>query len=99
MIPVEEVNELIRRYGLGEDPEHVIIPIRGENGRVKRCFLLKRRFLRVVFPDGHYADYPLASLIEATVRYPDLLLSEALTIIQKEQENDSDENTDAHETP
>lgn len=90
---MEEVSELIRRYGLEEDLEYVIIPIRKENGKVKRCFLLKRRFLRIVFPDGHFADYPLARIIEATVRYSELPLSSALPLIEEEQEIKHDENT------
>lgn len=81
---MEEINELIRRYGLSEDPEHVIIPFKGKNSRNRRCFLLKRRFIRIVYPEGHYVDYPLAEAIEATVRYPDLLLSEAIYLMHKE---------------
>jgi len=81
---VEEVNELIRRYGLEEDLEHVIIPVTDKNGHTRRYFLLKRRFMRIVYPEGHYVDYPLTEAIEATVRYPDLLLSEALYLMHKE---------------
>jgi hypothetical protein len=81
---VEEVNELIRRYGLAEDLEHVIVPFTDKEGRKKRCFLLKRRFMRIAYPEGHYVDYPLAEVIEATVRYPELLLSEALYLMHKE---------------
>ena len=43
---VEEVNELIKRYGLEEDLEHVIIPIHDKDGHTKRCYLLKRRFMK-----------------------------------------------------
>jgi hypothetical protein len=81
---VEEVNELIRRYGLEEDKEHVIIPLPSKNGGMKRCFLLKRRFIRIVYPEGHQVDYPLAEAIEATVRFPELPLSEALYLMHKE---------------
>jgi hypothetical protein len=81
---VEEVNELIKRYGLEEDLEHVIIPIHDKDGHTKRCYLLKRRFMRIVYPGEHYVDYPLAEVIEATVRYPDLLLSDALYLMHKE---------------
>lgn len=81
---MEEVDELIRRYGLEEDLEHVIIPFKGKNGHYKRCFLLKRRFMRLVYPGGYYVDYPLAEVIEATVRYPELLLSEALYLTHRE---------------
>ena len=82
--PVEEVNELIRRYGLEEDLEHVIVPFTDREGHRKRCFLLKRRFMRIAYPEGNYVDYPLAEVIEATVRYPELLLSEALYLMHKE---------------
>jgi|MudIll2142460700_1097286.scaffolds.fasta_scaffold05208_6 hypothetical protein len=81
---VEEVNELIKRYGLEEDLEHVIIPIHDKDGHTKRCYLLKRRFMRIVYPGEYYVDYPLAEVIEATVRYPDLLLSDALYLMHKE---------------
>lgn len=91
---MEEVKELIKRYGLQEDPEHVIIPIRAKNGDVRRCFLLKRRFIRIVYPEGHYVDYPLAEAIEATVSYPDLLLSEALYLLHKERDAKIHENND-----
>ncbi|HMK56275.1 MAG TPA: hypothetical protein VK448_06545 [Dissulfurispiraceae bacterium] len=97
---MEEIDELIRRYQLQEDNEYVIIPFTGHDGRKKRCFLLKRRFIRIVFPEGHFVDYPLTEAIEATVRFPDLKLSEALYLLhrensefaesQSEQESDSD---------
>ena len=91
---VEEVNELIKRYGLGEDHEHVIIPLPGKNGRTKRCFLLKRRFIRIVYPEGNYIDYPLAEAIEATVKYPELMLSEALYLLHKEADTTASETSD-----
>ncbi|MFZ5998687.1 MAG: hypothetical protein ACOYW7_14550 [Nitrospirota bacterium] len=82
----ELVHELISRYGLEEDLEHVIIPFTGSSGSVKRCFILKRRFIRVVYPDKHYSDYPLHDVVEATVKYPELLLSEALRVLHREKE-------------
>lgn len=88
---MEEVNELIRRYGLEEDLEYVIIPLPGRNGQSRRCYLLKRRFIRIVYPEGQTVDYPLADAIEATIRYPDLLLSEALYLLHKEREPDAQE--------
>ncbi len=81
---MEAIDELIRRYGLEEDLEHVIIPLPERNGRIKRCYLLKRRFMRILYPEGHYIDYPLTRVIEAIIRYPDLLLSEALYLLHKE---------------
>jgi hypothetical protein len=81
---MEEVRELIRRYGLEEDLEHVIIPVTERDGHTRRIFLLKRRFIRIAYPEGYNVDYPLAEAIEATVRYPGLLLSEALYLMHKE---------------
>lgn len=81
---VDEIKELIQRYGLGEDAEHVIIPFTGGDGRPRRCFLLKRRFLRVVYPDGRYVDFPIEEIIIAVVKYPELPLRESLELLHKE---------------
>jgi hypothetical protein len=80
------IEELIRRHGLEEDLEHVIIPFLDKDGRKKRCFLLKRRFLRLVYPDGHNEDFPLEEVIEAIVRFPGLPVSDALSRLHKELE-------------
>ena len=81
---MEEVDELIRQYGLEEDLEHVIIPFTDKNGRKKRRYLLKRRFVRIVYAEGYHIDYPLADVIKATIKYPELLLSEALYLMDRE---------------
>ena len=81
---MEEVDELIKQYGLEEDAEHVIIPFTDKDGKKKRRFLLKRKFVRIVYAEGYYIDYPLTDVIKATVRYPDLLLSEALYLTDQE---------------
>ncbi len=78
------IEELIRRHGLEEDLEHVIIPFRDKDGRKKRCFLLKRRFLRLVYPDGHNEEFPLEEVIEAIMRSPDSPVSEALSQLHRE---------------
>ncbi len=83
---MEEIQELIRKYGLGEDPEHVIIPFRSEQGSMSRCFLLKRRFMRVVFADGHFDDFPLEEVIEATVLYPHMPLRESILLVHRDPE-------------
>ncbi len=80
----EEVRELIGRYDLEEDQEHIIIPLPAKNGRRRRCFILKRGFMRIQYRDGNIADYPLEEVIEAIVRYPDIPLSEALFLLHKE---------------
>jgi hypothetical protein len=81
---MEQIKELIRRYGLEEDLEHVIIPIRDNSGRKKRFFLLKRRFLRLVYPDGHYEEFPLEEVIEAIMKHPDEPVSRALHLLHEE---------------
>ncbi len=86
---MEEIDELIGRFGLEEDLEHVIIPINHKDGHTKRHFLLKRRFMRVVYPGGHFIDFPLAEVIEATIRYPELPLTEALYLMHKEWDEHS----------
>jgi hypothetical protein len=88
---MEQIQELIQKYGLEEDPEHVIIPLFSGDGKPRRCFLLKRRFLRIMFHDTHFHDYPLEEIIEATVLYPDKRLSEAILLVHKEPEGDAEE--------
>ena len=88
---MEEIDELVKRYGLEEDIEHVIITFKDKKGHLKRCYLLKRKFFRIMYPEGHYVDYPLAEVIEATVRYPELSLSEALYLLHKESTSQKDE--------
>jgi hypothetical protein len=83
---VEDLDELLRKYNLEEDIEHIIIPLKDRNGRLSRCFLLKRRFLRIQFPDGNFSDFPLGEIIEAIVKYPELLLSESIHYVHKTPE-------------
>jgi len=83
---MEEIEELVRRYNLEEDIEHIIIPLPDKDGHKRRCFLLKRPFLLIQFPDGHFSDFPLAEIIEATVKYPELLLSESIHFVHKTPE-------------
>ena len=91
---MEQIQELIRKYGLEEDLEHVIIPLVSEDGRPRRCFLLKRRFLRIMFTDTHFHDYPLEEIIEATVLYPEMPLKESILLVHKEPEVHAPEETD-----
>lgn len=83
---MEEIAQLVRQYGLEEDSEHVIIPYTDKDGRKKRCYLLKRRFIRILYGEDHYIDYPLAHVIEATVRHPEIRLSEALNSLYREMD-------------
>ena len=94
----EEIEELVRKYGLEEDREHIIIPFRSADGRLKRCFLLKRRYFRIVFGDYHFHDYPLGEVIEATVLYPEMPLKESILLVHREPEvHASDINKDTME--
>lgn len=90
----EAINALIARYGLDADSENVVITFTGQSGRVKRCYILKRPFIRIVYPDRHYVDYPLEDVIEATVRFPEILLSEALLRVYNERGVHEDEPED-----
>jgi hypothetical protein len=84
---VEEIDALVKNYHLEEDIEHIIIPLPDKDGQRRRCFLLKRNFLRIHFPDGHIDDFPLAEIVEATVKYPELLLSESIHYVHKTPES------------
>ncbi|MDA8082021.1 MAG: hypothetical protein M0024_00005 [Nitrospiraceae bacterium] len=86
---MEEIRELIRVYGLEEDIEHIIIPLRGKDGSRQRCFLLKRKHFRIVYPDGHMAEFPLGEIIEAIVQYPDLPLGESLSYVHVEPDEEN----------
>jgi len=83
---MEELNELIGRYGLEEDIEHIIIPLPESGGKNRRCFLLKRRYIRLAYPDGTFFDHTIEEVVEAIIRYPEMLLSKALTLLLQEKE-------------
>jgi hypothetical protein len=89
---LEDIDELIKNYGLESDAEYVIIPFTDKNGNKKRCFILKRRFIRVIYADGAYVDYPLKEIVEAIMKYPELPLSESLYMMQKEKDAETGEN-------
>jgi hypothetical protein len=98
---MKELDELIERYGLEEDKEYVIIPYTDKSGKKNRCYLLKRRYIRIVYSEEHAVDYPLTDAIEATIRYPEILLSEALYFLYKElnikMPEGTHNNKDSHE--
>ena len=81
---MEEIGELISYYGLEEDPEYIIVPFTDRDGKMKRRFILKRKFIRVVYAEGQFIDYPLGDVIKATVQHPAIPLSEALYLMYKE---------------
>lgn len=80
----EEIRAVIKFYNLEEDQEHVIIPLPPKNGGPRRCFLLKRRFLRLIDGAGNYADFPLEEIIAAIIKYPDLNLNESMYLLHKD---------------
>lgn len=91
---MEEVDELIKHYGLEENAEYVIIPFYDKKGSANRCFLLKRKFIRIAYPQGYNIDYPLSEAIEAVVKYPELPLSESLHLLHKESDAQKSELSD-----
>lgn len=88
---MEEVDELVRQYGLEEDLEYVIIPFTDRKGALKRRFILKRPYIRIVYDSGYFVDYLLQDVIKATVRNPELSLSEALYQMNLETRINADE--------
>ena len=97
---MEEIDELIKEYGLEEDLEHVIIPYTDKNGAGKRRFILKRPFIRIIYDTGYFVDYPLSDVIKAAVKYPEISLSEALYRMNQEAimaaaDTDPDKEKDA----
>ena len=107
---MEALRELINHYDLEEDREHIIIPFTDGAGRKNRCFLLKRPYMRIQYPDGHLLDFPLEEIIEATVRYPELPLRDSLAAVHAEMDAhiaslfgerrpDEKEDTDQRDVP
>jgi hypothetical protein len=96
---MEEVDELIKLYGLEENPEFIIIPFTDKSGEFKKRYLLKRRFIRIVYEEGYFVDYPLADVIKATIKYPELLLSEALYHMYKESGRGGEHIDDSETCP
>ncbi|MCX7793549.1 MAG: hypothetical protein N2257_03965 [Thermodesulfovibrionales bacterium] len=75
----DEIREIIRDYGLEEDEEHVIINLKTA-GKSRRIYLLKRKYIRIIKPDGNFEDYPLRDIVDAIIKYPGLRLSESLLL-------------------
>lgn len=83
---MRDIDEMIKQYGLEENEEYVIVPFLDKDGRQRRRYLLKRKFVRIVYTEKHFVDYPLGDIIMATIKYPDLPLSEALYRMYRESE-------------
>lgn len=99
---MEEINELVRQYSLEEDPEHIIIPFTDKKGRKLRRYILKRKYIRITYTEEYHVDYPLADIIRATIKHPEIPLSEALYLLYKESEREipkSVSNVTDPETP
>ena len=88
---MEDIEQLVSYYGLEEDPEYIIVPFTDRDGKLKRRFILKRRFVRIIYAEGQFIDYPLGDVIKATVQHPDIPLSEALYLMYKESGDAADE--------
>jgi hypothetical protein len=91
MDSMEDIEQLVSYYGLEEDPEYIIVPFTDPDGKMKRRFILKRRFIRIVYAEGQFVDYPLGDVIKATVLHPEIPLSEALYLLYKESGDAADE--------
>lgn len=85
---MEEINELVKQYNLEEDPEHIIIPFTDKEGRKLRRYILKRKYIRITYAEEYHVDYPLADIIRATIKHPEIPLSEALYLLYKESERE-----------
>ncbi len=81
---MDALANIIRRHGLQETLEYIIVPFRASDGSMKRAFFLKRSHIRIVFPDQRHEDYPLEDVLEATVRSPEQRLTEALAALYLE---------------
>lgn len=86
----EEVNELMVRYGLEDGGEYVIIPFTNEQGKRKKIYLLKRRYIRIMHAEDHYVDYPLPEVVEALVNYPEGDLRKVMHLFHKEHAVEED---------
>lgn len=75
---METLAQVIRRLGLEEQTEYVVIPFVGSDGKQRRIFFLKRPYLRIVYPDRHAEVFPLTHLLDATVRRPEAAISSAI---------------------
>lgn len=81
---METLAQVIRRLGLEEQTEYVIIPFVGNDGKPRRAYFLKRPYLRIVYPDHHAEIFPLTHLLDATVRRPEEPISRAIELFYDE---------------
>lgn len=101
---METLVQVVRRLGLEEQPEYIVIPYIGRDGKPRRAFFLKRPYLRIVYPDRHTEIFPLTHLLDATVRRPEEPISQAIELfyeetgIQRHQIAEAPEQEPASET-
>ncbi len=82
---MEEIANLIKEYNLQEDEEYIIIPYTDSNGHNKRKFILKRQFIRVMYGEDFFVDYPIEDVILSVIKYPELSIKEALHMMNKDR--------------
>lgn len=82
---MEEIENLIKEYGLQEDKEYIIIPYTDSNGHNMRKFILKRQFVRVMYGEDFFIDYPIVDVILSVIKYPTLSIKEALHMMHKDR--------------
>ncbi len=82
---MEEIENLIKEYRLQEDEEYIIIPYTDSNGHNKRKFILKRQFVRVMYGEDLFIDYPIADVVISVIKYPELSIKDALHMMNKDE--------------
>lgn len=82
---MEEIENLIKEYGLQEDEEYIIIPYTDIEGHNKRKFVLKRQFVRIMYGEDFFVDYPIADVILSIIKYPELSIKDALHMMNKDR--------------
>lgn len=82
---MEEIDNLIKEYGLQEDEEYIIIPYIDSNGHNKRKFILKRQVARVMYGEDFFVDYPIVDVILSVIKYPELSIKDALHMMNKDE--------------
>jgi len=101
---METLAQVVRRLGLEEQTEYIVVPFVGRDGKPRRAHFLKRPYLRIVYPDRHIEIFPLTHLLDATVRRPEEPISQAIeffydeTGIQRHQMGENPEQEPASAT-
>lgn len=81
---METLAQVVRRLGLEEQTEYIVVPFVGRDGKPRRAHFLKRPYLRIVYPDRHAEIFPLTHLLDATVRRPEEPISQAIELFYDE---------------